>query len=75
METMILGRVVAQAAVVREARVVAGTWESGIRTFLTQAWEGDDRRMGGEQRGHSGGNRLRYREPRPQRDRRPTTPS
>jgi hypothetical protein len=22
------------------------------RTFLTQAWEGDDRRMGGEQRGH-----------------------
>jgi hypothetical protein len=34
METMISGRVLEQGVVVREARVVEGTWEYGIRPFL-----------------------------------------
>jgi hypothetical protein len=33
METLIVGRVVEQGTAVREASVVEGTWESGIRTF------------------------------------------
>jgi hypothetical protein len=46
METMILGQVLEQEVVLKDASVVAGTEESGIRTFLTLAWAGNDRRMG-----------------------------
>jgi hypothetical protein len=45
-ETMISGRVVEQGTVVREARVVEGTWESGIRTFLGLREKKSDEKWG-----------------------------